>query len=181
MGRIWWIAYKHPDGTRKTESSGSQRKGDAERMLQRRVGARDNNLPVIPKAERLSFDDAARAVVNDFTINHKPSLPVLRRRITKHLTPFFGGRRMAGITAADILTYVARRQQQGIVAWKGRRRGERIADVSNTEINHELKTLKRIFNLAIDGEQLAIRPKSGCWTNRRPAPASSRPSRCRAS
>lgn len=128
-------------------------------MLQRRVGARDNNLPVVPKAEHLTFNDAAKAVINDFVVNCKPSLPVLRRRIEKHLAPFFGGRRMAGINAAEITAYIAHRQQQGIVAWKGTRKGERIADVSNTEINHELKTLKRIFNLAIDGERLARRPK----------------------
>ena len=38
QGRVWWIAYFGPDGKRHAESAESERKGDAERMLQRRVG-----------------------------------------------------------------------------------------------------------------------------------------------
>lgn len=159
MGRIWWIAYYGPDGKRHAESAESERKGDAERMLQRRIGAREHNLPVIPHAEHLTFDDAAKAVIDDFTINKKPSESVLRLRIKKHLTPFFGGRRMASINASEVTAYVAHRQREGIVAWKGKRKGERIGDVSNSEINRELQILKRIFSLAIDGERLARRPK----------------------
>lgn len=41
---------------------------------------------------------------------------------------------MAGITAADLRKYVAHRQKQGIVAVKGTRKGERVSDVSNSEI-----------------------------------------------
>jgi integrase len=36
--------------------------------------------------------------------------------------------------------------------------GQRISDVSNAEINRELATLKRIFNLAIEQDRIAIRP-----------------------
>ncbi len=158
MGRIWWISYHGPDGKRCAESSESERKGDAERLLQRRVGAREHNLPVIQKAEQLTFDDAAQAVITSYEINNKPSLPVLRRRIVKHLVPFFGGRRMAGITAADITDYVAHRQRQGIIAWEGKRKGERINDVSGSEVNRELGTLKLIFNLAMKGGRIGSKP-----------------------
>ena len=68
MGRIWWISYHGPDGKRCAESSESERKGDAERLLQRRVGAREHNLPVIQKAEQLTFDDAAQAVITSYEI-----------------------------------------------------------------------------------------------------------------
>lgn len=53
----------------------------------------------------------------------------------------------------------AHRQQQGIVAAKGPRKGERISDVSNAEINRELQTLKRWFSVAIQGARLAMKPK----------------------
>jgi integrase len=53
---------------------------------------------------------------------------------------------------------VAHRQKQGIVAWQGEHKGERIADVSNTEINHELRLLGLIFNRAITNERLGRRP-----------------------
>lgn len=153
-GRVWWVSFYGPDGLRHAESSESQRKGDAERLLQRRVGAREHNLPVIPKAERLTFDEAAKAVTTDFKINGKRSGAVVERRIGKHLTPFFSGRRMVGITAADVSKYVAHRQALGIV----NKKGERIGDVSNAEINRELAILKRAFTLAIKDGRLAMRP-----------------------
>ena len=127
-------------------------------MLRRRIGAKEHNLPVIPRAEQLTFDDAAKAVVTDYEINKKPSLTQLKRRLKNHLTPYFGGHRLAGITADDITHYVAHRQKQGIVAWQGEHKGERIGDVSNTEINHELRLLSLIFNRAIANERLGRRP-----------------------
>lgn len=123
-------------------------------MLQRRVGAREHNLPVIPNAEKLTFDEAGKAVVTDFAINGKKSRVSVERRIMKHLTPFVTGRRMAGITAAEVAKYVAHRQAEGIV----NRKGGRIADVSKAEINRELALLKRTFSLAIKGGRLAMRP-----------------------
>ena len=153
--RIWWIAYKAADGKRVKESSGSERKGDAERLLESRNGSRIHRLPVIRNAEHLTFDKAAQAVIDDCTINHTASLRTVRRRIQKHLTPVFGGQRMAGITSAAVVAYIAHRQKQGIVSQQGVRRG----DVSNAEVNRELQTLKRIFNMAIEQDRIAMRPK----------------------
>lgn len=157
-GRVWWISYYGPDGRRHAESSESVRKGDAERLLLRRVGAREHNLPVIPRAEQLTFGEAAQAMVDDFATNGKRSIAVVRRRVAKHLRPYFGGRRLAGITRDDVTAYIAHRQRQGIVASRGERTGERVADVSNGEINRELQHLKRIFNLAIESGRLAMKP-----------------------
>jgi integrase len=152
------VHYNGPDGKRVTESSSSRRKGDAERLLQQRVGARENNLPVIKNAEKLTFNDASTAVLNDFIANNQRSERVVRRRIEKHLIPYFGGRRLVGITRDDVLAYIAHRKEQGIVAHRGKRKGERVGNVSNGEINRELQILKRIFNLAIEGGRIATRP-----------------------
>ena len=65
---------------------------------------------------------------------------------------------MASISTADVLAYVDRRQKQGIVAARGERKGERISDVSNAEINRELTLLKRMFTLAVQARQLLHRP-----------------------
>jgi hypothetical protein len=103
-GRIWWIAYKHPDGTRTSESSKSDRRAVALRLLRKQTGAGVHNLPVIKNAEQLTFYDAAQMVTNDFKANHvayaterteKKSLAVIERRINKHLTAYFGIRRCA--------------------------------------------------------------------------------------
>ena len=101
--RTWWISYRAADGRRVKESSGSLRKGDAERLLDSRNGSRIHNRPVIKNAEQLTFNDAAQAVIDNLTVNKKRSLAVTKRRITKHLTPYFGGWRVASITTADVL------------------------------------------------------------------------------
>jgi len=56
------------------------------------------------------WEQAVEDVINDFTTNGKRSLKVVQRRIAKHLTPFFGGRRLMNITTADIRRYIAHRQ-----------------------------------------------------------------------
>ena len=67
----------------------------------------------------------------------------LEGRIANHLTPVFGGRRMAHITAIDVRAYTIRRKEAG---------------AANGTINRELTVLKRMFSLAIQAEQLLRRP-----------------------
>ena len=168
-GRVWWIYYKHPDGTRRAEPTGSDRKGVAEQLLRKRIGAGANNLPVIARAEQLTFHDAAKAVVDDFEANRKASLAVVKRRINKHLAAFFGTRRMVSITATDVTAYITKRQSDSIVTRKAR--PETLADgtahttteqrkpVSPATINRELQVLKRMFSLAIESGRIAMRPR----------------------
>jgi integrase len=94
------------------------------------------------------------AVVDDMQIRGRRSINVVERRINKHLLPYFTGRRMAGVTADDIRRYITARQAQGIV----NRKGVRVADVSNAEINRELQILKRAFRLAVGEGRLGTRP-----------------------
>ncbi len=158
-GRIWWIAYKHPDGARRKESADTDRRTVAERLLRKRIGAGANNLPVIPRVEKLTFNDAAKMVVNDFTAHGKRSLPMVERRLRLHLTPYFGGRRLVGITSDDVTAFIAKRQDDTIVTRKVRdAEPEQRKPVSNAEINRELQILKRIFNLAIKSGKIATKP-----------------------
>lgn len=166
-GAVWWIAYEAPDGSRCSESSGSHRKADADLLLQKRVGARENCLPVIPRVERLTFDVAAQNVIDDFATNGKRSLREVTLRIRKHLLPFFTGRRMAGIKASDVTTYIAHRKVEGVMSTCRAPRSSdafrtfiptRVRDVSNAQLNRELQVLKRIFALAIQNGQLGLRP-----------------------
>lgn len=64
----------------------------------------------------------------------------MKRRIEIHLLPYFGRRRLGGITRDDVTAYITHRQQEGIVAVRGARKGERIGDVSNAEINRSCKS-----------------------------------------
>jgi integrase len=168
QGRFWWIAYQHPDGTRRKESTRSERRPVALRLLRTRIGAGANNLPVIARAEQLTFHDAAQAVIDDFVANKKRSEAVVRRRIRLHLLPAFGGRRLIGITSADVTAYIAKRQTDTIVTRKARTVAaadgtvqtipEERKPVSAAEINRELQILKRIFSLAIESGRIAGKP-----------------------
>ncbi len=152
---IWWISYIGADGLRQRESAGTTLKGKAETLLLKRTGALIHNLPVVPYAEKLTFNEAARAMIVDYKTNGKRSLVVVERRISLHHAPYFGRMRLGSlITAADVASYTAHRQEQGILDREGQRR----ADVSACELNRELATLKRIFSLAIQQGRIAMRP-----------------------
>jgi integrase len=110
-------------------------------------------------------------VLNDYRTNRKRSLDDVERRIEKHLKPFFGNRRMASVTTADVREYIASRQKETTVARKAYSFTARdgtarhvpeqrrtITGVSNGEINRELTALKRMFNLAIQAGKLLQKP-----------------------
>jgi integrase len=168
-GRIWWIRYSR-NGKRYEESARSTKKGVAIALLKSREGDGAGGR-VTPKVSRFRFDEAADDLLNDYRTNGKRSTAAVEGKITLHLQPWFGGRRMTSITTADIRAYVAKRQsdteiiqrpytvtlKDGSVRQVPERR-RAIAGVSNAEINRELTILKRIFSLAIQAEKLLHKP-----------------------
>ncbi len=141
-GKVYWVKY-YRSGKSFRESSGSAKESDAKRLLRIREGDIARGIPVAPRVGRVKFDELADDVINDYKINKKRSLRHLEIRLNKHLIPFFGGRRAAAITTADIRKFVARRQEAG---------------ASNGEINRELTVLRRAFNLGIQSEKLMHKP-----------------------
>ena len=141
-GRIWWIRY-YRDGRRYEESSHSEKKSDATDLLKVRLGDIARGVPITPRVARLRFEEAATDLLNDYRTNGKRSLGHVERRVTLHLKPFFGARRMSAITTADVRAFVARRQ---------------VAGAANGEINRELSALKRMYSLAIQANKLLYRP-----------------------
>lgn len=168
--RSWWIKYVRA-GKAYHESSGSVRKGDATDLLRLREGDIARGVPVTPKIGRLRFEEAASDLLNDYRTNGKRSLVVVERRVEKHLTPFFEGRRMANITTSDVRAYVAKRQAETVLVRKAhdvkRKDGSirhvpeqrrPMAGVSNAEVNRELALLKRMYSLATQAGKLLYRP-----------------------
>ena len=166
----WWVKYRRA-GKDYFESSGSKLKGKATAILQKREGDIVDGKPVTNKIGRVKFDDAASDLLTDYKNNNKRSYEVVKRRIEKHLTPFFADCRMANITTSHVRTYVAKRQGEtetvkrayNVAGKDGtvRRVPEQrraIAGASNAEINRELALLKRMFTLAIQGGTLLYRP-----------------------
>lgn len=126
-------------------------------MLRAREGAVEHGLPMSPKVGRVSFEDAAQDLVNDCIANQRRSLDSVQRRIDKHLSPFFRGRRLAAITTADVRAYVAKRKADVIVTGTVER--QKMRPVSNAEINNELKVLSRMFSLAFEAAKVVYVPK----------------------
>ena len=109
-GRIYWIKYSR-GGRGYYESSGSRKHGDAKRLLRLREGAIERGLPVTPRVGRVTFEEAAAALVTDYRVNGRRSIDHVQRRVTLGLEPWFRGRRMAQITPDDVQRFVEHRQQ----------------------------------------------------------------------
>lgn len=90
----WWIKY-YQNGRAVRESTGTTKETKARKMLRSREGDVEHGISVNPKMGRVSFEEAADDILNDYRANDRRSLSGLERRITKHLTPFFKGLRLA--------------------------------------------------------------------------------------
>jgi integrase len=157
--RTWTLRY-YRNGRPMEESTKYTRKGDAQTLLKLRDGDLAKGMPISPAQFKLTFEDAAKTVVNDFTANGKKSLKVVQRRIDKHLTPWFGGRRLSEISADFVLAFIAKRQKDRITIRKARGEDSPAVTkpVSNAEIIRELQVLKRCFSLALKHGKIFTKP-----------------------
>lgn len=139
---IWWIKY-HQAGRAVRESTGTTKETVARRILRLREGDVERGIPVNPKMGRITFDEAATDLLNDYTVNRKKSHDHVKRRLDLALTPAFSGKRLIAITTDVIRQYTANRQASG---------------AANATINRELAALKRMFTLAIQAGKLHAKP-----------------------
>ena len=141
-GRVWWIRY-YRNGRRYEESSKSTTKRVAADLLKIREGDIAHGMPVRSGISRFRFEDAARALIADYTANGRRSLDEAQRRIRIGLEPWFRRQSMAEIGTDDVVAYAASRREGG---------------VANATINYELALLKRMFTLALRAGRLLHRP-----------------------
>ena len=164
--KFLWIKYLQ-HGRVIRESTQTDNIVKARRILRDREGDVEKGVPISPDVGRITFDDAAVDLLNDYSINRKKTYDDTRRRIRKHLSPFFGNRRMITITTTELRAYVTKRLADGTPVRQ--KRGSRAKDeasasdapkrpVSAGEINRELTVLKRMFSLAIQAGKLVHKP-----------------------
>jgi len=132
-GSIYWIKY-YRDAVPVRESARSSRHDDAKALLRAREGAIANGEPVSPRIDRVKFRELTDAVVVNYTLKGRSSLPAVKRRLRLHIHPFLGDRRASTITSDDLLRFTLKRQEEG---------------ASNAEINRELAIIKRAFHLGM--------------------------------
>jgi len=140
-GKVWWLSY-YANGKHICESSHQTDKGEAGRQLRERVGKIAEGTYVGPKADRVTFEEMAEDMLNDYRINQKKSIKDAERSVSA-LRRFFGGRKAKSIEPRDIATYKANRQADGL---------------TNGSINRELAALKRMFNLALENGNIIRKP-----------------------
>ena len=163
---LWIKYYQHGRPVR--ESTGTKNEVVARRMLRAREGDVERGIPIDPKVGLVTFHEAAEDMLNDYKANRKRTYVDAKRRINKHLPPFFGNKRLSSITASDIRAYIAKRMADTYLARPARRVRHRNGTlqelpevrrpVSAGEINRELTVLKRMFSLAIEVGKLHHKP-----------------------
>src|SRR5207249_8729489 len=107
---------------------------EAVRLLKRRQGEIVQGRRVDPAGERLTFDQLASNLVNDYRANRRRSLERVEDAIA-HLTAVFSGYRAREISSEMVTKYVVDRQAEG---------------AANATINREQAALKRMYRLAAE-------------------------------
>lgn len=131
-GCVWWLKYYDRDGRARRESSRAENAAEAARLLRRRLGEVASGRRLIgADIERLSFEDLARLLSDDWRANERRSLERLSVAL-RNLAGYFGGWRARDIDFGALQAY----------------RGWRAREVSAATIRWELGALHRAFKLA---------------------------------
>lgn len=139
IGRMYWIQY-YVHGQQVRESSHSDNKRAAERLLAKRFAEIEADTFLGPAARRLRYEQIRDALYGDYQINRRRWLRIGKNGETYicgvvHLDDFFANHRALAITTRLVREFIAKRQEDG---------------ASNGTINRELALLRRMFKLAVE-------------------------------
>ena len=138
---VWWIDYSFR-GKRRRESSGSTRKGDATKLLRKRMAEMGKGRIIGPDAERLSYEDLEEFIKNDYIKKERRSMERLEASL-KALRSFFGGVTALDITTDRVDAYIIFRKREGR---------------ANSTIRNEVNALRRALRLAYRAGKLPSMP-----------------------
>ncbi len=142
-GKTWWLSY-YVNGQQLWESAKTTDRATARRLLQEKIGQRAEGRLLVG-ADRVTFEVLIQMVLDEYTANARKSADKVQYR-ERHLAKSFAGwRKASDITVTDLraFIFIARRQEKG---------------AANAEINRELATLRRGFNLALQAERIPRMP-----------------------
>ncbi len=161
--RVWWMSYRDHDGRFRQESTGERERGEAEKVLRKRLVARDEGLPPSAAPDGgISFNQWA-----DWFLANRSKPPFrsenthqLNLSALKFLRPRFGEKRLLDITAEEIEAYLMTRLNTGkrVHTKSGLQlRGK----LKPATVHQEFRILRRILNVAVKKRRLAVNPCSG--------------------
>ncbi|PYN45042.1 MAG: site-specific integrase [Candidatus Rokuibacteriota bacterium] len=144
--RIWWCKY-YVDGRPIRESTGiasdtETAPAEARRFLKVREGAVATGQPVLPRVDRIRYEELAADLRRYYQTTGKRRMKEAETRL-RRLDKFFVGYRVAAISPSTISAFVEGRQKE---------------NAANATINRELATLRRMLRLAYKGGKLLRLP-----------------------
>lgn len=143
---VWMLKYRDLAGRRHRESSGTTDKEEAKKILRAKDRLTDQGVLVTPEVGKLTFEEGVTLLV-DYHESLGRNTKKIKGRIAKHLTPYFGPRRLMATITSDTIT-----------AYRSHRRKDKPTPTVAT-VNRELAWVKQMFSLAIDAGKLMMRPK----------------------
>lgn len=141
MGKTWWVKY-YLNGRPIRESTGTGKETEAKRFLKEREGRVAAGQPVLPRADRIRFEEIAADLREDYVTSGARDLKEADTRLNP-LKKFFCGRRVAAIVSSEATRYVRWRQEAG---------------VANSTINRELAVLIKMLRFAYEHEKVLRLP-----------------------
>ena len=161
--RVWWMSYRDHNGRFRQESTGRKEKGEAEKVLRKRMVARDEGLlPSAAPDAGIRFNEWA-----DWFLENR-SKPPFRGEQThrqhlsalKFLRPRLGKHRLSDITVEEIESYLMMRLNTGkrVHTKLGLQLRGRLKPAT---VHQELRILRRILNVAVKKRRLAVNPCNG--------------------
>lgn len=129
---VWWVRFRqHGKTVRQSAEMTDERKARA--FLREREGKVALNIPVSARGDRLTLDDAATMIRDDYAVNRRRSAGDLESRIV-HLRRQLGGTtRLGRLTTGAIERYKQARLAEG---------------AASATVNRDLACLRRMATLA---------------------------------
>ena len=140
--KIWWIQFSWR-GTLHRESSKSTVRARAVALLRKRHAEMGRGRLIGPDFERVSFEDLAAMVVQDYVVNERKSLDRCKRSIA-HLRDYFGTSMAPDITPDRVDAYICARLA---------------AKAKPATIRLDLAALGRMFTLGERAGKVPHRPR----------------------
>jgi hypothetical protein len=139
----WWIKYYDRNGKAHYESSGSNSRSDAERLLKKRLGEISSGRRLVgATVERTTFEELERMIVDDYQLRRRKSLDSVLQSF-RALRRHFGGWRAIDIGYAELTHYAS----------------QRLSECKPATVRRELVLLHRAFALGRGAEKVAQIPR----------------------